>query len=292
MVTGQVFNIMRYALNDGPGIRTTAFLQGCPLSCPWCHNPESQAAEPGIIFNQSRCIACGACRRVCDHNCQPDKCSVCGLCVDACCSGAREFVARRLTVNEMMNTLERDMVFYQQTGGGVTLSGGEPFCQPAFVLALLKQCKQRGIHTAVDTCGYCNREDLGKAAALADLFLYDLKLMDSANHARLTGKDNSIILENLVMLTELHNNVVVRVPLVPGFTDSDDNLKAMSSFLAGVAVAAVEMLPYHATGSGKYANLHRDYALANVPPPEGKSLEHAAGLLAASGHRITIGGRP
>ncbi len=290
MVTGLIFNIMRYAINDGPGIRTTAFFQGCPLSCLWCHNPESQPSNPGIIFNQARCIACGACRHVCDNNCQPEKCTVCGACVDACCSGAREHVARRFSVSQLMDILKRDMVFYQQTGGGVTLSGGEPFCQPSFLFAVLEQCRQKSIHVAVDTSGHCEEQDLAQAAMLADLFLYDLKLMDPATHANFTGRDNRLILDNLVSLTKLHNNVVVRVPLIPGFTDDDENLRAMSKFLSTLAVSAVELLPYHPTGSGKYANLHREYGLKDVPVPERKSLEHAAGLLAASGHSVTTGG--
>lgn len=290
MPTGTVFNIMGYSISDGPGIRTTVFFKGCPLACQWCHNPESQAATPQLMVHPQRCIGCGACLDVCPQQCEPAKCQGCGRCTVVCCADAREIVGREMTVEQVMGQIEREVVFYDQTGGGVIFSGGEPLQQPEFLLALLKACQEREIHTAVDTSGYAPAAVLLAAARLADLFLYDMKLMDDGLHRQYTGVGNQLVLDNLALLVEQHPRVAVRVPLIPGVTDREDNLVPMAAFLRGLPLAYIELLPYHASGTEKYRRLGKVYQLQHLDQPENSQLDAAARLLAPSGHNVRIGG--
>ena len=221
MHSGQVFNIQRYSLHDGPGIRTVVFLKGCPLRCLWCHNPEGMDAQPAILAAPYRCLACGRCRDDCPaHEAGPigqegrspserERCTSCGACVQACPAEARRLVGRRMTAAEVLVEILRDRIFHEDSGGGATFSGGEPLQQPQFLLALLEACRKREIHTAVDTSGYVRQEDLLDAARHVNVFLYDLKILDDDRHRRYTGVSNRSILENLHALGQVHQNIWV-----------------------------------------------------------------------------------
>ncbi len=289
---GLIFNIMRYSISDGPGIRTTVFLKGCPLSCLWCHNPEGPSPRKELRIRRDRCIQCGACLVCCPAPGSPDSCRLCGKCAEVCCTGARELLGRELTVPEAMAEIEKDIIFYDESGGGVTFSGGEPLLQAEFLLALLGACREQGIHTAVDTTGFAPFSVLEAAAPLTDAFLYDLKLMDNGQHLEDTGVPNSGILSNLSRLARGHQNITVRVPIIPGITDTDGNLEAMAAFLKPIPIQQVEILPYHNTALAKYQHLGRTYPLADLASPSQEKMKEAATALAASGHKVIIGGVP
>ncbi len=237
--SGVVFNIMRFALHDGPGIRTTVFLKGCPLSCWWCHNPESQEFAPSPMYFANRCRLCYDCVAACTNGAlafedgrpvTSPECTRCGDCAEACVAGARELAGRRVTASEVLAECERDVVFYDESGGGVTVSGGEPLSQPEFTEALLAGCRERHIHTALDTCGFADRESALRVSRAADLVLYDLKLLDSAAHRKYTGVPSEPILANLAALTEAGRNLIVRVPLIPGVNDDRESLASADGF--------------------------------------------------------------
>jgi pyruvate formate lyase activating enzyme len=279
MTAGRVFNIMKYAIKDGPGIRTTVFFQGCPLRCWWCHNPESQDAGFQVLFRPERCLGCGACRSAClsgalaEAGNQPKACTACGRCIEACGSGAREGTGRWMTVKQVLAEVEKDLLFYDQSGGGVTFSGGEPLAQPEFLLNLLRECKKRDIKTAVDTSGYGAWETLQAAAPLVDVFLYDLKILDEAGHRQYTGVSNRGILQNFLALTGIHKNVVVRFPLIPGYTDNPANIEALGEFLRGAKIRGIEILPYHKIGIEKYQRLQKPYLPGDLEPPGEEQLQ-------------------
>jgi pyruvate formate lyase activating enzyme len=274
---GVLFNIMRYSVYDGPGIRTTVFLKGCPASCLWCHNPEALSADVQLIFREDRCRHCGDCAAACPHKAISFRdgeaatnrrlCMQCGACVDACYAEARELIGRSYTVADLMKEISRDIPFFEESGGGVTFSGGEPLQQYEFLQEILKACKERGLHTAVDTSGYASPEVLQRIADLTDLFLYDLKLMDEIRHRELTGISNKVILENLKALAFRGKQALIRMPLVPGINDSLDNIRVMARFLAALPnMKEIELLPYHATGAGKYKRLGLTFSLPEMPP--------------------------
>ncbi len=301
MLTGLVFNIQRYSVHDGPGIRTTVFLKGCPLCCSWCHNPESMSPRREIAVNQDRCAACGECRQACPLAeaasgvgplpVRNEACALCEACADACPAGARQIVGREMAVQDVLREILRDRVFFDESSGGATFSGGEPLLQPRFVLALLEACRARGVHAALDTCGFGRAEHLLAMARLAPLVLYDLKLMDDARHRRHCGVSNTIILENLRALDRVHGQVWIRVPLVPGVNDDEANLQAIGRLAAGLAsVRQVNLLPYHRTGAHKFQRLGLSAPLEGVPLPESRSLERAAALLRAAGLNVRLGG--
>ncbi len=257
---GTVFNIQRYSLHDGPGIRTTVFLKGCPLACVWCHNPEGRAAEPELRLLPTRCIGCGLCREPCPQQVawsgrlpyQTPHCSVCGACVEACPVEAREVAGRCLTVPQLAAELRRDRVFFDHSGGGVTLSGGEPLLQADFVRELLDRLRDEAIHAALDTCGYAPTETFLEVARRADLVLYDIKTLDDAVHRRYTGVSNALILENLRALVRVHVPVWIRVPLIAGVNTDRGMLARTARFVAGLGgIQQVNLLPYHAWGTGK-----------------------------------------
>ncbi|MDP2871811.1 MAG: glycyl-radical enzyme activating protein [Bacillota bacterium] len=300
-VTGTIFSIMRFAVNDGPGIRTTVFLKGCPLDCWWCHNPESQAYGPELQIWPDRCIGCGACIKVCPQrsgvetnpvpHTSPPGCTVCGLCAAACPAKAREVIGWRAGVEDVMGEVARDTVFYDESGGGATFSGGEPLAQPELLLALLKACRARGIDTCVDTCGHAPRETLLETAAYTDLFLYDLKLMDPERHVHYTGASNRLVLDNLAALSAVHPGVTVRIPVIPGVNDADENIRGAGEFIAGLkGLRDVTLLPYHGTGAAKYARLGRPCRMEGLEPPPPARLEEIARLLEGYGLRVQIGG--
>ncbi len=297
---GRVLRIERFAIHDGPGIRTTVFLKGCPLRCAWCHSPESQAFEAEFMPHPDRCVQCGACTEACPYHAvepaavaaqvAPDVCIRCGACVDACPTGARELVGRTYSVDALMAEIERDRIFYDESGGGVTLSGGEPLVQPAFTLEVVRACRASGIHVAVDTCGHVDTLALLEVAHDADLFLFDVKIMDEARHRAFTGVSNVRILHNLERLAEVHPNVRIRFPLIPGVTDDDANVRALGAFLASLQLRRIDVLPYHRAGLARYARLHRPYTLNAVLPPDHDVQDHVSRLFEECGLIVRPGG--
>lgn len=315
---GQIFNIMKYSVRDGTGIRVTVFFKGCPLRCAWCHNPESQAAGDEIMFSPERCINCGQCARICPRAlitrrsptgapalsaAVPDRrseCVHCGRCAAGCPSGAREIAGRQVTVDEVLREIEKDTVFFDQSGGGVTFSGGEPLLQPQFLQALLEGCRALDLRTAVDTSGYARSEVIEAVAPLTDLFLYDLKVMDDAVHRRWTGVSNDLILSNLRWLAAHHRHVVVRVPVVPGVNDDEENVRHMGDFLMAMRRAdaplpphpehlSVVLLSYHKAGVEKYRRLGRRYELPDTEPPSADTMQRMAAQLHMLGLAASLG---
>lgn len=314
MLTGTIARIDRSAVHDGPGVRTVIFFKGCPLRCHWCHSPETQSPRPEVVLHYERCLDCGACSATCAHGAvvvgrsvgrgfspgevvgatthgvDRTRCQVCGECTVACPPGAREIVGRTVSVEGLVNDIERDTVFHDQSRGGVTMSGGEPLNQPIFLEALLKRCRERRIHTAVETCGYAPSRTLLAIARWTDLFLYDLKLMSDARHRKATGQSNRRILENLRLLSARHHHVRVRVPLIGGVNDDRANIRALAAFLSELPISEVDVLPYHTAGVAKYARLDRPYSLPESAVPSPGSLETAVETLARSGLDVQLGG--
>jgi len=293
-VKGRVFNLQRYSLHDGPGIRTTVFLKGCPAHCLWCHNPESQAFGPEVVKIETRCAGCGTCAAVCPHGAPPPGsglCTACGECIEACPAGARELAGREITVNEVMDEVRRDRIFFQESGGGVTFSGGEPLAQLGFLRALLAASRAHDLHTAVDTCGFAPPDDLLGLVPLVDLFLFDVKLVDDARHREMTGLPTGPILANLRALVAAHPSVWVRVPIVPGHTDDDEGVDAIAEIVAGLTgVRQVSLLPYHGSGAAKARRLGRPSPLESLAPPSPERMEALAGLFRNRGLAVSIGG--
>jgi len=297
--SGVIFNVMRFSVHDGPGIRTTVFLKGCPLHCAWCHNPEGQSFEPDLMLFEERCRHCGDCVPVCPNQGigdpavglhVPDECDACGTCVEVCVAGARELAGRRVTVSELLEEIEKDIVFFEESGGGVTLSGGEPAAQPRFAEALLAGCRARGIHTILDTCGLAAPEVFARVSAQTDLVLYDLKLMGAEAHRRFTGAGNDVILRNLEALAATAKPILVRFPMVPGVNDGEEELAAMTGFLRRIGLRDVDLLPWHSIGREKYKRLGLDGPPGEFAEPSAERVEEVAGALRRAGLRVSIRG--
>ena len=291
VATGMVFDVKRYALHDGPGIRVTIHMKGCPLSCRWCHNPESRLSMPQVLFRKERCIACGACIDACPKGAVEDLCSGCGACAVACPSGARELCGKEMSVDDVMAQILKESVFFDQSKGGITLSGGEPLYQPDFATALLKECRRRDIHTAVDTCGFVSRSVLMEALPFTGLFLYDIKHMDPEKHREYAGVDNEIILSNLEMLGTAGALIHVRIPFVPEVNTDEKNLCSAGAFLGGVkGVAKVDLLPYHSAAEDKHRRWNLEYKLKGLRAPSEEVLKQGARILESYGLKVEIGG--
>jgi len=298
--TGVVFDIQRYSLHDGPGIRTLVFMKGCPLRCLWCDNPESQRARPEILEFEERCIGCGDCFEVCSSRAimenqwriDRDKCDRCGRCVEVCPARAREIAGKRYAVGEVLREVEKDRVAYEVSGGGVTVSGGEPASQAGFVSQLLRACRHKGIHTALETSGYAAWDEFERILTYVDLLLYDLKCIDSERHSKLTGVSNQRILENIKKAADLVAGIYLRVPIIPGLNDDEENLKATARLARqlGDSVVQVHVLAYHSLGANKYGRLGREYPLSDTDSPSDEDMQNVRRLFESYGLRTQIGG--
>lgn len=298
---GLIFDLRKFSVHDGPGIRTTVFFKGCPLNCWWCHNPESQGSQPEIMLWDSRCIGCEACLAACPENAitrsgmvvSTDQrlCTRCGTCIPYCPTDAREWIGREASVAEVMAEIERDVSFYDESGGGVTFSGGEPLMQPAFLLALLQACHQQEIHTALDTSGFAAWETLERVRPYVDLFLYDVKLIDDERHRQATGVSNTRILSNLRALSEHGHRIILRVPLVPGVNADEVNMLALADLAASLpSVERVDLLPYHHAAAGKYERLQKPYSFSATLTPSDEAVNALADRLRERGLFVKIGG--
>jgi pyruvate formate lyase activating enzyme len=298
---GLVFDIKKYAVHDGPGIRTTVFFKGCPLRCLWCHNPESWQGRAELSFRESRCVGCGQCAETCPRGAislvenrpvtDADKCLLCGRCVDVCAAGAREIIGREMTVSQVMAEVERDVIFYDQSGGGVTFSGGEPLMQPDFLVALLNQCRALNIRTAVDTSCYAEPEVAESAAEKADLFLCDIKHIDSETHERFTGVGNKLILDNIRRISKAGRKIVIRIPIVPGFNDDPSNIEATGQFAASLpGVGRIDILPFNRGGIEKSARLAGEIESMQSAIPADDRMSEIAENLSKYVFEVNVGG--
>ena len=297
---GTIFDIKKFAVDDGPGIRTTVFFKGCPLRCKWCHNPESWQKEEEISFAVERCIGCGRCKEVCPNKsislingkarAQGEGCNLCGRCAEVCPAGARKIIGRCVSAEEIIKQIEKDSVFYEQSGGGVTFSGGEPLMQYEFLNELLEECKRRRIHTAVDTSCYCSNGVL-EATGKADLFLCDVKTIDAEAHRNFTGVDNAIILENIKRLSQWGKKIIIRIPVIAGFNDGESNIEATGRFAASLAgLIRIDILPYHRGGLAKSARLAKGVKQTKFESPTDEQMKSIAEKIKKFGLVVRIGG--
>ena len=300
-LTAMIFDIKKFAIHDGPGIRTTVFFKGCPLACWWCHNPEAMLPQKELVSFPEKCIACGECFEACPqgaHEKQPDgtrvyhreQCVLCGACVDVCYAESLVMEGREVTVDDLMAELRKDRPFYENSGGGITLSGGEPTLQHEFALALLKACKAEGLHTAVDTSGQTPWWVFECLLPYIDLILYDIKHIDETSHQTHTGTDNRRILANLERLAGSGTPIEIRMPVVPSINDAEEDIEGAARFLAGIdGITRIELLPYHKLGTSKYARLDMKYRLAEVEPPPAERMESIATRLRGHGLEVHVG---
>jgi pyruvate formate lyase activating enzyme len=314
LAIGRIYDIQRFSIHDGPGIRTEVFLKGCPLRCLWCHSPESQSFARQVGWFETRCIgadACGRCLDVCPEGALKkgrvvdsaihkaeiqliDRdlalCSHCGKCAEVCPAQALAFIGRDVSVDEVMEVIEKDRRFYRRSGGGVTVSGGEPLAQPGFLMALLRACKDRGLHTCLDTTGYAPWEVLKPVLPLIDLVLLDIKHMDSRLLMKLVGVPSKPILENARKIATAGGTLQIRIPIIPGLNDSEANIRATSEFCIelGAAVSIVQILPYHRLGTAKYERLQREYQLADILPPSDEHMEAIKDLIESYNLKVRI----
>ncbi len=297
-----IFDIKRYSINDGPGIRLTIFFKGCPLNCRWCHNPESLSMRTQKLYTRSKCIVCGECVKACPNQAcllskggivtDAERCQTCGTCAKVCPSLATEMSGRFYSVAELMGIIENEIPFFDQSGGGVTFSGGEPLMHTPFLLELLKACGERQLHRAVDTSGYGKTADLVAIAEQTDLFLFDLKLMDAELHRKFTGVDNSLILDNLKALATAGAQIEIRVPLIAGLNDDRQNLEQMATFVAQLPGPrpTLSFLPFHNVAENKYPKLGQIYDISEMAVPGTKRLQQAVDICAAHGLIASVGG--
>lgn len=296
---GVLFNIQRYSLHDGPGIRTIPFFKGCPLSCKWCSNPESQHPKPELIFKKSDCIRCGKCIEACEQQAlsvsnaffiDRERCIQCGECTQVCPTQALEMKGKRMTVADVMRELQKEENLYRRSGGGITLSGGEPLAQPAFARELLKACKEKGWHTAIETTGFTTPEVIADVFPYVDLALTDIKAINPAIHLANTGIENSQILENLLRISFL-TKTIVRIPVIPGVNDNPEEIHNIAEFARLMSnVDTLHLLPYHSFGENKYGLLGRIYPMGEADSIAESKMELLKREVESSGFHCHIGG--
>lgn len=278
MQSGSVFNIQKFSIHDGPGIRTTVFLKGCPLRCKWCHNPEGLSAATEVEYEPTKCIGCGACAAICPRGCHSiseteghgyarKDCTRCGECIGHCVAGSLKLVGTEHTVEEVIKKVMADKIFYDTSGGGMTLSGGEPFFQPDFAIALLKAAKEAGLNTAVETSGFCKTETILEAAPMVDLFLFDYKATGEELHKELTGVSQELILKNLQAISDAGAKIMLRCPIIPTANDTDEHFAAIAALAERIeGVQRVELEPYHPLGTGKAPKIGKTQEFATTAP--------------------------
>jgi pyruvate formate lyase activating enzyme len=297
-----IFDLKRYAIHDGPGIRVNVFFKGCPLHCFWCHNPEGVSKEPELMLMPNRCARCGDCVRACNYQAlsQADngqvkadrsKCTLCGDCAEACQREAIEIVGREVSVEDILKEIEKDRIFFEQSGGGVTLTGGEPLSQPEFAEALIDSLHMKGIQVALDTSGYAPAETFLRLTKKSDLVLFDLKMMDGEGHKKYTGASNEIILKNLKAIDESAIPVWIRVPLIPGVNDDGKNFEKMADFLLELkSVKMINILPYHKGGVEKFKRLGKDNEFKVYEPPSREKVDSVINFFKQKGFKVRQGG--
>jgi len=301
MKSGFVFNIQRFSISDGPGIRTTVFMKGCNMRCFWCHNPESQELHPQIQLFPQKCIGCLKCVKICPHHAQlfeqgkriylRSLCVNCGKCAEVCNSQALVLIGKEMTVSEVMEKVTRDLPFYKISKGGVTFSGGEPLEQADFLRALLIECKKQNIHTAVDTAGNVSWEEFEKILQYTDLFLYDIKCMDNEKHKQATGAENIRILENLRLIQSagFQNEIWIRIPIIPGINDNEEEAKKVVNFIREFkGISKIDLLPFHKMGKEKYESLGMEYKAEELLPVREDVLEKLVQIYRKNGFDANI----
>lgn len=303
-VQGLLLDIDKFASHDGPGIRTTVFLKGCPLSCIWCHSPESRLSRPQLLYQADRCNGCWVCVEVCPHSAlavqgEPGAesvvlnrslCDVCGQCAEVCYPGALKVAGSVVSVGELVAEVRKDIAYFESSDGGVTLSGGEPARQPAFSYHFLLACREEGIHTALETTGYARWDVMASLASVTDLFLYDVKFVDSAAHKRYTGVDNHVILDNLRRLSETGTDIHVRVPCITGVNDSPEQIAALSQLVADMGLTHIVLLPFNGAAGAKYEWLGCDFALPNAVTQSDETMNELADICRRAGLQVQVGG--
>ena len=301
MQTGEIFDIKKYAIHDGPGIRTTVFFKGCPLSCWWCHNPESLSTATERLYRPERCIGCNQCLAACSNGAIEElegqlhwtasACRYCRTCAKVCPAEAVEFVGQTMAVDEVIAEITKDTLFYDQSNGGVTISGGEPLMQPSFLMQLLDACGKLELHRTLDTSGHVDTRTLLEAATRVDLFLYDLKHMDPEKHYRYTGVANETILANLKHLSRQGAGIIIRLPVIPGINADEENIDRTGSFVASLCGdIGISILPYHCAAEGKYRNLGLKNNVADVQRPSEDVIASVARHLESYNLEVKIGG--
>jgi pyruvate formate lyase activating enzyme len=298
MTSGMIFDLKRYAIHDGPGIRTSIFMKGCPLSCWWCHNPEGQLRKPQLIYRANRCKKSQACVDACPKGAISwadgpvtdwEVCDQCGKCAEVCFAGAYEIVGRAIEIEPLMAEITRDIPFYDQSNGGVTFTGGEPLLQMGFLRQALLRCKQQDIHTAVDTSGYTSWANLKSLLPLVDLFLFDLKHMDAEKHKQYMGVGNQRILSNLQNLSKEGAAIIVRIPLIPEVNDDAQNMMLSAAYLASLPhLQGVELMPYHEIGVAKYQALGMKYRMLAAHPPTIERIKEIENLFSNYGLPVIV----
>jgi pyruvate formate lyase activating enzyme len=295
-VTGTIFDIKRFAVHDGPGIRTTVFFKGCPLRCAWCHNPESMKIQRQIVFFENKCIGCGECFKRCPNGAviatpegrkyYRDKCKLCGTCVEYCYAEATVMQGKIVNVEEVVEEVKKDMPFYKNSNGGMTISGGEPTLQPEFCSAIFEACQKEGMHTALDTSGHVKLETLKEILKHVDLILYDIKHLDPAIHKEYTGVSNELILSNLREINKLGIPIEIRMPTIPGINDTESNLLALCNLVDELrSIERIRLLPYHRLGEGKYQRLDMDYRLKGLETPKKERMKEIVNFIKANLNR-------
>ncbi len=300
-LTATIFAIKRYALHDGPNIRTTIFFKGCPLACHWCHNPEGMDFKIRMLSLEEKCVGCRECVESCPEKVlrmtpegirrEEALCTLCRTCIDICPALAHESTGWRMGIDELLLEIKKDLPFFDQSGGGVTCSGGEPLCQPEALFALLVACGSLGIHRAVDTSGFAPTETLLRIAEVAELFLFDVKLMDGKRHEHFTGVGNDLILRNLEALAATGKPIRIRIPLIEGVNADEQNIHATGAFAAGCrSVEGIDVLPYHPSATAKYRKLNKFYQGTLFTAPTGETLSRIVEILRQYSDDVRIGG--